>query len=498
MRSSAGGGRDRETNSPSWEKQCEDWKKSQRAAGRAYERIQQCIADVQQNNERPEEGKPWGQFISSELHQRGIYGTAYALNVLSLGECEYDDAVQSGERWLRNQWLSEPSQVREEGERAQTYKHAWFINGLAPQESPITGPDCEIERKEEYEEFTKSLWDKRIEWENGIKGWGYYNYMPYIGEEFKPTESSEIEADEPTILPTAMSLYALLRSQIHYEKYKLDFEQLLLKLSEEAIENADRFCQNQSSESAKKITVKLALCLIVLGRYDRMDLSISEANDELQRVAEYLEYIIQENEIDYHSYTKDSFELSRSPYIDSIPFLPRPIITLAILEAGLQEPELVYRNRTYIYDSIKKYIDEIDTSGNSAPSDAYISKDDAKPALGDNFWIAICLFRFSNFPLEQIDRIADEIDEEGKQEGEQERSESSSRVRTTMTVFIPSLLIIGGIEYYHGIIPDPLISTTLTVVSSFLIAIIANLLVEVMPLPSLTNTTISNGNKREE
>lgn len=379
-----------------------EWESLQTRAENACANVAENVRDSAQSADA--DATAWGQFIERPRNedQRGVYGTGAAMRILAL-DSDDRDAIEGGERWLRDQWKRSDSRTSEKRDQGVLYKHVFLLDSLAPNKRTVSPgrEDLSDGTYADFRAFADQLWEKRTEWSrrdgDPVPGWGEFCYP------------ETDEHDDPKVISTILALFSLVRSPPHIRKD--EFASSLLHASERVQERAERYSHAEGGISREAIAVEAAFCLFTLARFRdvRGDLAPQSVDDEIDAVSDVLTTLLNESGgIDPDVYYTHLFTTPipdfRNRYLI---FLPSPIIVLALLEAG---PRHVGRNWTFVERTIERYADEVLSSG------AYQSKETGLAALVDQLWIANCLKEFSRFDYTEL-RLRDVLVEKYRGDG---------------------------------------------------------------------------------
>lgn len=236
---------------------------------------------------------------------------------------------------------------------------------------------------EEYaKDIADQLWEKRIEWSDVNRpAWGEFYRGPS-------------EHDRAQILPTALALYALTRSQEHTAQ--AEFTKALRTLANRV--NRETAGQNSNpSTNIEKRLIELAYTILALCNYRdvRGDDTEQDIHDKIQVTIENLEKTVsQVPEINIETYYKRFYSVPGNRRPERYKLLPvYPNVALAFISAGSKS---ISSNYNIISRILKKYLDSIDNHG------VYDSYEVGFEATLNQYWISKLFYEFTQIDTSDL------------------------------------------------------------------------------------------------
>ncbi|WP_306058573.1 prenyltransferase/squalene oxidase repeat-containing protein [Natronococcus wangiae] len=428
------------------------WEVIQTDSKAALNRIQDRFINLYQN-ESDREG--WGQYLDPPPHRNhtGIYGTGSGIQVLSCNDDpDLSDLLQTSQEWIIEQWDSDDSKTANKGHRFLTYKAAFCLFGLTEKDTAHVG-GC-TEYNEEYadivDNFYLELWERRVD----KRGWGEYWL--------------ETEPDEPQLQSSALMILALLGHEDI--RNKKEFKSILKYIGKRAYQEGSAL-DRQKIGNKTDTAVTVSLCLLALSRY-RTVMGYQNIDKEIGNLIDDLGHVVGSiargaTDIDPSTYSTYLISLPES---DELPpedvwlehyfiIILFPIIALALLEAGTPH---VGHNQLFIRNVVQKYSDMILSSN----ADCFSSAKTNRCSTHDHFWIAMMLRRFSQTDISQESLLS--------------KARSYLRSKYVGSVLLISVLLVMAI--IAAMLNEIYQSSTITAISSLVIALIGALLGESEPV----------------
>ena len=309
-----------------------------------------------------QQGRAWGQFLSTGTRQHGVYGTSAAVQILTLaGEDESSDHIKLAREWLVSEFEDQGSKSNKRGVFGIVYKMSYFLDALATSQNLITDG--------EFARYFEILLHRTVQ-----DRWGDYRH-------------DGIRDPNQNIVATCSALLSLSR----YAPFLGSSDcQKILK----------RFRQDVQDQQVQIDIAKLALSILTLAKYSARFRSFAkdtECAKELdQSLPEYcvlLQEKLSDKDHRLGEWVPYHFKCSTpvgDDYTDYMYFPIDAISALSLIEAGH-----LRGNMDYVLKVVRHYLDNV------TKNEGFLTPYQMKATV-DNLWVMRLFDGFKHIDVKSL------------------------------------------------------------------------------------------------